>query len=584
MSTIVQAFTMRPYQDDCLSSIERSLGRDVWAQAAVVPTGGGKTVIFSQLPTRLRSWLDQFPAMSQRMLVLAHREELLDQAADKIQRANPDLRVGFEQGKRRAAPFDDVVIASVATLRGRRLAQFAPKDFRIVVVDEAHHTPADTYQQVLRYFSLVAPKDFSRTGPYARTALREWWRDNNPQRLLLGMTATPQRADAIGLEWSYQEIVFERTLRWMIDQGYLTPLSGYVVETGVNLDAVRRVAGDYVVDDLASAVDTPELNRLAVDAWLRYAEGRRTIVFSVNVQHAINLAAEFRRRGIAADSVAGSDRDRDDRVREFRNGDLDVLVNCDLLTEGVDIPEIECVILVKPTQSQSKYMQMIGRGSRLSPGKTDCIIIDCVGVARKHPLITCGDLFGLPAKFNANGQDLRASADAVNKLREQYPNAVLLEGLTPETLQSTITKIDLWSISESQAVNTYARLKWMEDSSTRFRLVLPERTNQGALVERGRKLAIEEGLLGLWTITLDSGESLGQTDTLAQAFRRAERWVQGERPDVWSMMQLDAKWRDRPPSEKQLRRLQMLRAPIPKDITRGMASDMLDRYAMRRGR
>jgi hypothetical protein len=179
---------------------------------------------------------------------------------------------------------------------------------------------------------------------------------------------------------------------------------------------------------------------------------------------------------------------------------------------------------------------------------------------------------------------LRVSADAVNKLREQYPNAVLLEGLTPETLQSTITKIDLWSIRESQAVNTYARLKWMEDSETKYRLILPERTDQGALVERGRKLLIEQGLLGLWTITLENGESLGQTDTLAQAFGRAERWVQGERPDVWSMMQLDAKWRDRPPSEKQLNRLRKLRAPIPKDITRGMASDMLDRYAMRRGR
>jgi ATP-dependent helicase IRC3 len=576
MSSIVETITLRPYQNDCLSSIEQAFGRGVWSQVAVVPTGGGKTIIFAQLPRALRSWLDTFPAFEQKMLVLAHREELLAQAAAKIQQANPDLSVGVEQGKLRSRPMDDVVVASVATLTAsgaRRLKQFRPDDFRVVVVDEAHHTPADTYQQVLRYFGLVPPKELQKASPYARTALREWWNVTKPQRLLLGVTATPQRSDAVGLEWSYREIVFERTLRWMIDQGYLSPLSGYVVETGVNLDAVRRVAGDYVIDDLANAVDTPELNRLAVDAWLRYADERRTIAFSVNVQHAINLAAEFRRRGIAADSVAGSDRDRDERVKEFRNGDLDVLVNCDLLTEGVDIPEIECVILVKPTQSQSKYMQMIGRGSRLFPGKTDCIIIDCVGVARKHALITCGDLFGLPSKFNANGQDFRTQSDAVEKLREQYPGAVLLEGLTPETLQSTITKIDLWSVRESQAVNTYARLRWMEDSATKYRLVLPERTDQGALVERGggRRLIIEQGLLGLWTVTLETGESLGQTDTLAQAFGRAERWVQGERPDVWSMMQQDAKWRDR-------------RAPIPKDMTRGMASDMLDRYAMRRGR
>jgi ATP-dependent helicase IRC3 len=358
MSTMTETITLRPYQVECLSSVQQSMSRGVWSQVAVVPTGGGKTVIFAQLPSALRPWLSTFGSAQQRMLVIAHREELIEQAADKLRKANPDLRVGIEQGKYRSTPFDDVVVASVATLTasgGRRLRQLNPDDFRIVVVDEAHHTPADTYQQVLRYFGLVPPKEFQKASPYARTALREWWDITRPQRLLLGVTATPQRSDAVGLEWSYREIVFERTLRWMIDQGYLTPLSGYVVETGVNLDAVRRVAGDYVVDDLANAVDTPELNRLAVDAWLRYADGRRTIVFSVNVQHAINLAAEFRRRGIAADSVAGSDRDRDDRVKEFRNGDLDVLVNCDLLTEGVDIPEIECVILVKPTQSQSRH-------------------------------------------------------------------------------------------------------------------------------------------------------------------------------------------------------------------------------------
>lgn len=582
---------LRDYQHETLNAIRGALlDRGVWSQIVVLPTGSGKTVVFSHVPQALTAWLEQFAPTQRKTLILAHREELLEQAAEKFQHYNRSLRVDIEQGNRRAAPMADVVVASVPSLAaagGRRLERLDPNDFRIVIVDEAHHSPADSYQRVLGHFGLIPPRELAahptpESAACARERIRQWWRTSWPNRLLLGVTATPNRGDAVGLEWTFREMVYEKSLRWMIERGYLSPLTAYLIESGVSLESVRRVAGDFNIGQLAQTVNTPARNALAVSQWIEHAHGRRTIAFCVDVKHAEDLAAAFRARGIAADSVSGSDDDRDERVTSFRRGDLDVITNCNLLTEGFDAPDVSCVLMCRPTQSHALYMQMVGRGTRLAPGKTDCLVLDVVDVASRHPLVTAGDLFGLPRKFNARGADLRQQAETVDRLREQYPDAQLVEGLNPDTLEASVRQLDLWNVRESEIVEKFCKLRWVEAGPDRYHLALPERQENGGLSSGDtgqQRIEIRQAMLDGWTIFVTgANENLGTVDELAAAFARAERWVESSRPDAWQMKQRDAAWRDKPASEKQIRLLTKCKAPITPGMTRGQASDMLDRF------
>jgi ATP-dependent helicase IRC3 len=600
MPAIADLVHLRDYQRECLTASRAAFDRGVWSQLAVSAVGSGKTVIFAHLRHAYDDWLAQFPALQQKVLVLAHRDRLLDQAAAKIAGYNPGLRIGTEQGGRRHSPFDDVVVASVQTLTAndcRRLHRLNPDEFRIVVVDEAHRTAAHSYQRVLRYFGLVPPMALHADATAddqsaARTRVRDWWTATWPNRLLLGVTATPGRTDAVGLEWTYREVVFERGLRWYIERGYLAPLTGYVVKTDVSLDSVRRVAGDFAPGQLAQVVNTPARNRAIVQGWTQIAASRRAaLAFCVDVQHARDLAAEFRRAGIAADSIAGEDADRSDRMADFERGDLQVLTNCQLLSEGVDIPFIDCIVMAAPTQSQIRYVQAVGRGTRNAPGKADCLVLDCVDDARKYTLHTSGDLFGLPSRFNAQGANLVGCAVAVEQARAEHPTLAFDAGLTPETLAIQVQALDLWTLPVSQTATTHGTLAWLEPSPARYVLSLPARADSGALEQPTHALpevlVITANLLGACDVEMRVGIQVRERiavglDFVGEAFRRGERWVEHHRPDVWRMLDRSAAWRNRDASDKQKAALRRQGATIPDGLTRGQASDMLDAYYARR--
>lgn len=598
---------LRDYQRDALAASQAAFARGVWSQLLVSAVGSGKTVIFAHLRHAYTEWLAQFPALQQKVLVIAHRDRLLDQAARKIAAYNPGLRIGVEMAGRRHSPFDDVVVASVQTLvqkarngSSARLARLNPDEFRIVVIDEAHRSAAHSYQHILRYFGLLPPLALvgdpktEQAQAEARTRVREWWTANWPHRLLLGVTATPGRSDAVGLEWTYREVVYERPLRWYIERGYLAPLTGFLVKTNVSLEAVRQLAGDFNQRQLAPIVNTPARNGAVVAAWQQAAAGRRaTLAFCVDVAHACDLAAAFRRAGIAADSIAGADEDRHDRLASFERGDLQVLTNCQLLSEGVDIPAIDCVIMAAPTQSQVRYMQAVGRGTRLAPGKTDCLVLDVCDDARKYTLQTVGDIFGLPRRFNALGGSLLAAAQAIEAAAEARGIAIDVADLTPATLTVTLQRIDLWAAPPSPTVDAHGALTWTELSPGRFTLPLPPLADGGALESAARALPevviIEPGLLGDYDVRVRVGaqvrEALGAGLDVAAAFARAERWIEHHRPDAFRMKQRAARWRDREASEKQLAALRRQGALIPvAGLTRGQASDMLDTYFARRRR
>ncbi|MCY0886418.1 MAG: DEAD/DEAH box helicase [Firmicutes bacterium] len=359
---------LRPYQVAALAALDRDRAagyRRLLLQAA---TGAGKTILFSHLIAR-----ERVPT-----LFLAHREELLDQMMAKLRMVWPEAPVGLVQGDRGQDWDAPIVAASVDTL-ARRLDRADPARFRLAIVDESHRSVAASYRQVLQAWG--------------------FWPETPPDKFLLGVTATPIRTDGVGLGAIYERLSFQIGLLDLIRAGYLADLRARRITTGISLARVRTGRdGDFDEAELALAVDTPERNRLVAAAYARYGEGRKALGFAVTVEHARHLAAAFQAAGIAADWVAGSlpARERARRLQAFRDGRTQVLWNAQLLVEGYDEPSIRCIILARPTKSPIFYAQAIGRGTRLAPGKTDCLVLDVADVALHHDLQNLGTLLGLP--------------------------------------------------------------------------------------------------------------------------------------------------------------------------------------------
>ncbi|KAJ1878237.1 DEAD DEAH box helicase [Coemansia sp. RSA 1722] len=350
------AHTLRPYQSECIDKCLQSLEQGIRRQAVSLPVGSGKTVIFSNLIRRIPP-----PSpIASKVLVLAHREELLVQAATQIQRASPDLIVDIDQGRRVANPAADVIVASVPTL-GRshsdRLLKYDPMRFKCLIIDEAHHAAAESYSKIIEHFD--------RTGD-----LVVW-----------GCSATLHRYDGLKLTKAFDKIVYQKHFIQMIKDKWLCGMRIVTVKTCSTIDRVRKLNGDFATSSLSSAVNNDERNLAVVKAYDKYARKRSsTLVFAVDVKHAVSLRDEFRAFGIHAEAVLGktSIAERERILADFRNRKLPVLVNCGILTEGTDIPNIDCVMMARPTRSPVLFQQMIGRGMRLSPGKTDCLIVDFV--------------------------------------------------------------------------------------------------------------------------------------------------------------------------------------------------------------
>ena len=270
---------LRPYQTDALDQSLAKLQAGVNRQAIVMATGLGKAVLFASLRSH--------HAFQRRVMVLVHREELAQQAADKIHRWNPGLLVGVEMASDYARPMDTHVVASVPTLGrkfSKRLAKFDPAEFDCIVSDEVHHAPGDQWTRVLTHFGLEKP---------------------GSRLLSLGLTATPNRSDGVGLRHLFDQIIYDMGIDRGIAEGYLVDLACWRISTTTNLDSVHTRAGDFAQDELGKEVNTPKRNALIVKAWAQYAKDKRTIAFTVNVQHALDLAEAFKALGVAGRGSLG---------------------------------------------------------------------------------------------------------------------------------------------------------------------------------------------------------------------------------------------------------------------------------------
>ena len=384
--------SLRPYQEACIeASLKAFHERSIKRQAVSLPVGSGKTVIFANLITRLKL----FEGDKKKVLVLAHREELLLQAKKQIERFAPGLRVAVERGPERCDPsMADVIVASVATLGRKRseddrLSRFDPSQFKCVIVDEAHHGVADTYLRIMAHFGL-GPQPEDCPIKWKETAVL-------PNLLLWGCSATLNRRDERALGGLFDEIVYQLDLTQMMEEGWLAPVQTVQVETNIDLTSATSTVADYDQRDLSLAINTPLRNELVARTWQKVAHQQHkrasTIVFGLNVAHVMDVEQAFMRLDpppkTAVLTGMSDAAKRREILRSFANGELEVLLNCAVLTEGTDLPRTDCILVARPTCNTSLYTQMVGRGLRPSPGKDYCLVLDFIDKDRSdRSLIT----------------------------------------------------------------------------------------------------------------------------------------------------------------------------------------------------
>jgi superfamily II DNA or RNA helicase len=344
---------LRPYQIQAHEAITRGFN-EYQRQLVVKPTGSGKTILFASLAQHYQP---------RRTLVLAHREELITQAVDKIHKAT-GLIADVEMGDYHASLTAPVVVASIQTLlREQRRSRWPRDHFGLVVVDEAHHALADSYLSTLRHF------------------------DENA--LVLGVTATPDRGDKKNLGRYFQNIAYEVTLLDLIKQNWLASIRVKTVPLSLDLRGVRTTAGDYNADDLGHAIE-PYLDRIA-DVMLEHRH-RKTLVFLPLITVSKQFVAMCRERGIAAEHVDGTSSDRSEILARFSRGETTLVSNAMLLTEGYDEPSIDCVVCLRPTKVRALYSQIVGRGTRICPGKDHLLVLDFLWLTGEHSLVKPANL------------------------------------------------------------------------------------------------------------------------------------------------------------------------------------------------
>lgn len=377
-------FAPRPYQTKAIQALTSAWAAGPQNRLAVVlPTGAGKTVVFANLISQM---LDQLAG--HRALVIAHREELIDQAAAKVRAVRPDLRVGVVKAQRNEHHDVDVIVASIQTLAVARRRE-AIRDIGLIIVDECHHAAARTYLDVLEHFGA--------------------WRGVP----VAGFTATMTRQDG-GLAEVWQDVVFTLDILEMIRGGYLVDVRGKrVVVDGLNLDKVKTSRGDLQDGQLGQAIEDSGAADVVADAYKQFAADRPGVVFTPTVATAQSMADALNEVGITATTIWG-DMPREARqtaLKWYETGDVQVLTNCMVLTEGFDAPWTSCAVIARPTKSAGLYCQMAGRALRLWEGKKDALLLDVMGASTRHKLASIVDLTSRTLKEPKDGRSLRETAE-----------------------------------------------------------------------------------------------------------------------------------------------------------------------------
>jgi superfamily II DNA or RNA helicase len=365
------AFALRDYQEGCLEAIEDNLSQNIRDQLIILPTGAGKTIIFSELIRR----------KNLKTLVIAHRLELLEQAEEKLKFVAPDIESGVFCGVRKELG-KQVTIASIQSASSyKHREQFLKEDFQLLIIDEAHHASARTYLELVDYLGF---KQLDKV------------RDNKASKagIVLGFTATAKRGDRKALKSVFDKIVYEMQLEDLVERGFLTRPKGLHVTVDIDLNDVQTVMGDYKKLSLRKVMTSSAAREIVAKTIKKFASDRRGIVFSCDIKHAEMLKEDIAQKGFkcaVVHSYVSLER-RKKALKDFSDGNLQFLINPMILTEGFDCPIADCMINAAPTLNRALYIQKAGRVLRLHPKKEDALLVDFGYVGEESPLKTAQTL------------------------------------------------------------------------------------------------------------------------------------------------------------------------------------------------
>lgn len=525
------SIALRDYQAECLQTILAEEQGGVRRQLVVLPTGAGKTILFAALIDRLLA------ERGGRALILAHRDELIGQAADKFRRVAGDRwSIGVVKAERNECD-RQVLVGSIQTLaRAQRLRQLPLDELTIVVADECHHSAARTWREVLRACGCWDP-----TGP-----------------LLVGVTATPDRADERTIaEVVFEKLVYSQSIVDLIDAGYLCDVEARTVHIAADLSTVHSRGGDLDAGELSRALLHANAPARVLEAYSQFGMGRKAICFTPGVKLAYDMAALFSAAGIPAAAADGTTAPEVRRqvLSQFARGEISVLCNDSLWTEGFDEPSVDCIILARPTKSRALYTQMLGRGLRLFPGKTNCLVLDLAGNAGRHDVASVPEIFGLSAC-----EDTSSIQDAVKRQK-------VVDAATARDRVRDLEAARL--VSETISLFRRRGLHWVAvhtDKAAYMALDLGDH----------RLLKVGEAPGGWCQILNEAGRRptlLASGLTQQQAWRSAEEYARlyGK---AWAVRPRPA-WRAQPASPATRVYARALGIHLPAGCTRGEAADAI---------
>lgn len=522
--------SLRPYQNEAVQATEEGWQSGSSRLLCVLATGLGKTILFADLLRKEKG----------RSLVIAHRDELLEQAREKILLVHPEAEIGMVRRKENDVDAR-IVLASVQSVARDNRLQTLGKDFGLVVVDEAHHAVAPFHKKIITHAGCF---------------------DARPDRpRLLGVTATPRRTDGVGLNNVFEKIVYKMTILDGIIGGYLVDLICKDIQIEIDLSEVENSGGDYNEGALGRAMTEANAPATMAAAYREYALDRKAIAFLPTVKVAEDLVAALNRDGVAAEVVKDttSPKHRQGIYKRLREGETRVVANCGVLTEGFDEPSISCILQGRPTISNSLYTQMIGRGTRLYPGKVDCLILDTVGSSRKHKLITLSDITGLSAEV-IKAEGARAA------IKAKF-------GAAPEEEEGP--EENKGGKFFATASKLFTELHWV------------------ALPNGGYVLALGQAMVLLFPLPHTADERQPHFNVYLKEWDRAARrvsqnltldYAQGVSEDLvreheaYALAAPDASWRKKEPRPKQLELLKRLDVQVFADTTRGEAADKITKH------
>lgn len=543
---------LRDYQQKCLQVSRDRYEAGCNRQLAVLATGLGKTAIASTLRSH--------HGFNKKVLFLVHMETLAVQAANAMQKWNPGLHIGVEM----AGSYADMdglyspefVVASVPTLGRKnsdRIKRFNPSDFAAVIQDEAHIGMADSFKRVYSHFGLMEPNP---EGP-----------------LFLGITATPNRSDGQGLRELFDEIVFDMGIQAGIESGWLCDIRAIRVSGKAELDSVHVRAGELAQDELEKAVNTPKRNGIIVKEWYKHAMDRRTIAFTVDVQHALDLAEAFKAHGVGAKAVWGDDPERHEKIRGHKMGEYPVICCAQLLGIGYDDPLVNCIILAAPRKSFVRYAQEVGRGTRIAEGKEDLLVMDVGDNTSRHNLCSISTLLGLPKNLDLKGEKFTKAKERLERMAQEFPTANVFDIKSLDELKSIAENIQLFEVKYPPEIARLSELAWRKSAD-------------GYMLSVNRDLVtIHQDLRGDWMIRGKVGEQ--KVDMTAQnlpgAMNIADRFVL-DHGGIRAILSRDRKWHGDPPTEKQLALCRILKMVVPPGATKGQVSAAIDQKRMQQAR